>query len=87
MIKTDIALTAPEGTYCRIALRSGLALKGIDVQAGVVDRDFTGGIGVILHNSQRSNPAFKVQQGDRIAQMIFEKIEENIKIQEVQELS
>ncbi|EKM52939.1 uncharacterized protein PHACADRAFT_197375 [Phanerochaete carnosa HHB-10118-sp] len=35
-------MRAPHGTYARIAPRSGLAVKGIDIGAGVVDRDYTG---------------------------------------------
>lgn len=36
MIPADLAITVPEGTYGRIAPRSGLAWKsGIDVGAGV----------------------------------------------------
>ncbi|EKM48417.1 uncharacterized protein PHACADRAFT_202842 [Phanerochaete carnosa HHB-10118-sp] len=37
IIGTGIAMQAPYGTYARIAPRSGLAVKGIDIGAGVVD--------------------------------------------------
>jgi len=51
MVKTGISQRLPNGTYGRIALRSGLAVKhGITVNAGVSDRDYTGGIGVVLVN-------------------------------------
>ena len=36
-VRTGIKAKAPQGTYLRIASRSGLALKGIDAMAGVVD--------------------------------------------------
>ena len=37
LLKTDIAVAVPPGTYGRVAPRSGLALKnGIDVGAGVI---------------------------------------------------
>ncbi len=37
----DISIAIPEGTYARIAPRSGLAWKNsIDVGAGVVDYDY-----------------------------------------------
>ena len=52
-VRTGIRAKASKGTYLRIASRSGLALKGIDVMAGVVDRDYTGEISVILHNSSQ----------------------------------
>ena len=39
--KTDIQVRVPDGTYGRIAPRSGLAAKSfIDIGAGVVDQDY-----------------------------------------------
>ena len=50
-----------------------MALKhGIDVGAGVVDYDYRGNVGVILFNF--SDIDFEVKRGDRIAQLIIEKI-------------
>jgi dUTP pyrophosphatase len=73
LIKTGVRLAIPDGIYGRIAPRSGLAYKhGIDVMAGVIDSDYRGDIGVILYNSDKQN-AFSVCEGDRIAQIIFEK--------------
>jgi deoxyuridine 5'-triphosphate nucleotidohydrolase len=74
MLKTDIAIAVPLGTYGRVAPRSGLALKhGIDVGAGVIDEDYRGNVGVILFN--HSDVDFIVAAGDRVAQLILEKIE------------
>ena len=40
--KTDLQIRVPDGTYGRIAPRSGLAAKHfIDIGAGVVDQDYT----------------------------------------------
>ena len=37
LLKTDVAIAVPPGTYGRVAPRSGLALKfGIDTGAGVI---------------------------------------------------
>tara|TARA_Y100001970_G_C14101997_1_gene785981 strand:- start:608 stop:1030 length:423 start_codon:yes stop_codon:yes gene_type:complete len=73
LIKTGISIALPEETYGRIAPRSGLAYKyGIDVFAGVIDRDYRGEIGVILFNS--SDVPFQVNVSDRIAQLIVERI-------------
>ncbi|VDD80665.1 unnamed protein product [Mesocestoides corti] len=73
LVNTDIQIALPSGCYGRIAPRSGLALKhGIDVGAGVVDQDYRGTIGVVLFNF--SDEDFNVKQGDRIAQMICERI-------------
>lgn len=55
------------------APRSGLALKhAIDVGAGVIDADYRGPVGVILFN--HFDVDFEVKVGDRIAQLILEKI-------------
>lgn len=55
------------------APRSGLAWKhSIDVGAGVVDYDYRGNVGVILFNF--SDVDFEVKVGDRIAQLILERI-------------
>lgn len=73
LVKTDLALKLPENCYGRIAPRSGLALNSfIDVGAGVIDRDYTGNIMVLLFN--HSNDDFIVKRGDKIAQLICEVI-------------
>ncbi|KAI3821054.1 hypothetical protein L1987_08610 [Smallanthus sonchifolius] len=73
LVATDLSIAVPEGTYARIAPRSGLAWKhSIDVGAGVVDADYRGPVGVILFN--HSDTDFEVKVGDRIAQLIIEKI-------------
>jgi dUTP pyrophosphatase len=56
--------------YLRIAPRSGLAVKGIDVGAGVVDSDYRGKVKVLLINT--TEEPFDVSIHDRIAQMIPE---------------
>jgi len=81
LVPTDLAIAIPSGTYARIAPRSGLAWKhSIDVGAGVVDFDYRSAVGVILFNHSDTN--FTIKAGDRIAQLILEKIE----IAEVQEV-
>lgn len=73
LVKTGIAIEIPNDCYARVAPRSGLAYKkGINVGAGVVDSDYRNEIGVVLFN--HSNENFTVNKGDRIAQLIFEKI-------------
>ena len=55
------------------APRSGLAWKKhIDVGAGVVDADYRGNVGVVLFNFGDAD--FEVAPGDRVAQLILEKI-------------
>eukprot|EP00551_Chaetoceros_affinis_P017182 CAMPEP_0203715006 /NCGR_PEP_ID=MMETSP0091-20130426/71375_1 /ASSEMBLY_ACC=CAM_ASM_001089 /TAXON_ID=426623 /ORGANISM="Chaetoceros affinis, Strain CCMP159" /LENGTH=329 /DNA_ID=CAMNT_0050593091 /DNA_START=164 /DNA_END=1153 /DNA_ORIENTATION=- len=73
IVKTDLSLACPAGTYARIAPRSGLAVKKfIDVGAGVVDADYRGPVGVVLFNF--GNEDFVVEKGDRVAQLILERI-------------
>ena len=73
LVKTDLRIACPPGTYMRIAPRSGLAYKfGIDVGAGVIDADYRGPVGVILFNFGTED--FSIQRGDRIAQAILEQI-------------
>jgi len=73
LVKTDLSIAIPKNTYARIAPRSGLAYKKfIDVLAGVVDYDYRGNVGVILANF--GDEDFEVKKGDRIAQMILERI-------------
>ena len=74
LVGTGIAFTVPHETYGRIAPRSGLAVKkGIQVGAGVIDRDYTGEVKVVLFN--HGDEDFVIKKGDRIAQLIIEKIE------------
>ena len=73
VIKTDISIALPAGTYGRIAPRSGLAVKkSIAVLAGVIDQDYRGNIKVVLFNHSESD--FNVEKGQGIAQLIVEKI-------------
>ena len=72
-IATDLKISVPVGTYGRIAPRSGLALRDfIDIGGGVIDEDYTGHVKIIIFN--HDNQAFKIQKGDRIAQLICERI-------------
>ncbi|KAF2221743.1 dUTPase-like protein [Elsinoe ampelina] len=73
LVSTDIAVAVPEGTYGRVAPRSGLAVKhGIDTGAGVIDADYRGEVKVLLFNT--GEEGFEVNEGDRIAQLIVERI-------------
>ena len=73
MVPTDLSIAVPSGTYGRIAPRSGLAVKNfIDVGAGVIDEDYRGPVNVVLFNFSKVD--FVIKQGDRIAQLVLEKI-------------
>jgi dUTP pyrophosphatase len=73
MIKTDLQIEFPSGTYGRIAPRSSVAWNHfLSVGAGVIDSDFRGNICIILFNHSNEHVTFKA--GDRVAQLICEKI-------------
>ncbi len=72
LVPTGLFIELPAGLEAQIRPRSGLAVKsGISVlnSPGTVDADYRGEIMVILINL--SDKEFKVNNGDRIAQMII----------------
>ncbi|XP_060030598.1 deoxyuridine 5'-triphosphate nucleotidohydrolase, mitochondrial isoform X2 [Erinaceus europaeus] len=58
LVKTDIQIALPSGCYGRVA--------------GVIDEDYRGNVGVVLFNFGKEK--FEVKKGDRIAQLICERI-------------
>ncbi len=75
-IPTGIALAIPEGYEAQVRPRSGLAKNfGIGVlnSPGTIDSDYRGEIKVILINL--GDKPFVVRRGDRIAQLVFQKVE------------
>ena len=72
LLDTGISITVPDDTYGRIAPRSSVSKKQILTNAGVIDKDYTGPVKVMLHNL--SDTPFTVDKGDRIAQLILEVI-------------
>lgn len=86
LVPTGLAIALPPGYEAQVRPRSGLALKqGISIlnTPGTVDADYRGEVGVILMN--HSNEDLVIRRGDRIAQMIINKIEQVV-FEEVTEL-
>lgn len=53
LVPTGVAVKLPPGTYGRIAMRSGLAVKQhLTVSAGVIDRDYAGPLGVVVSSTK-----------------------------------
>ena len=74
IIKTGLFIELPVGFEAQVRPRSGLAAKhGLTVlnSPGTVDADYRGEIGVILVNL--SNTDFKIENGERIAQLVIAK--------------
>ena len=77
LVKTGLFIEIPVGFECQVRPRSGLALKkGITVlnSPGTIDADYRGEVGVILINL--SAEEFIVEDGERIAQLVFAKVEQ-----------
>jgi len=76
LIPTGLFLEIPKGFECQVRPRSGLAYKnGITVlnAPGTIDADYRGEVGVLLVNL--SDIDFIVNDGERIAQLVFAKFE------------
>jgi dUTP pyrophosphatase len=75
LIPTGISIALPPGFEAQIRPRSGLALKhGISLlnTPGTIDPDYRGEVGIILVNFGKR--PFTIKRGDRIAQMIINKV-------------
>jgi dUTP pyrophosphatase len=83
LVKTGIAIALPNGYVGLVHPRSGLGLKnGISVvnTPGTIDAGYRGEIGVVLINHDL-HESFQVKKGDRIAQLVIQKVENaNFKI-------
>lgn len=76
LIPTGLFIAIPQNAEVQIRPRSGLAVKqGITClnTPGTIDADYRGEIKVILINL--SNETQTIQDGDRIAQMVFQQVE------------
>lgn len=76
LIPTGLYLQLPDGFEAQIRPRSGLALKqGITClnSPGTIDSDYRGEIKIILINLSGEEQV--LQPGDRIAQMVIQKVE------------
>lgn len=77
LIPTGLFIELPYGYEAQIRPRSGLAIKqGITClnTPGTIDADYRGEIKIILINL--SDETQSVQNGDRIAQMVIQKVEQ-----------
>lgn len=75
LVPTGVFMELPVGYEAQVRPRSGLALKhGITVlnTPGTIDAGYRGEVGVILINAGSSD--FTIARGDRIAQMIIQKL-------------
>jgi len=77
LVRTGISIALPNGYVGLVHPRSGLGLKnGISVvnTPGTIDAGYRGEIGVVLINHDL-HESFQVKKGDRIAQLVVQKVE------------
>ncbi len=76
LVTTGLFIELPNGYEAQVRPRSGLAIKqGITClnSPGTVDADYRGELKVVLINL--SNEPQTIHKGDRIAQIVFQKVE------------
>lgn len=87
LVPTGLSLALPPGYVALVHPRSGLAIKhGISMvnTPGTVDAAYRGELQVILINHDLKEP-FTIKKGDRIAQLVIQKVE-NANFIEVEQL-
>ena len=87
LVGTGLKVAVPYGFELQVRPRSGLAYKhGVSIvnTPGTIDAGYRGELGVILINHGKE--LFAIKKGDRIAQIVFNKVE-YVQLVEVPELS
>jgi len=87
LIPTGLFLELPSGWEAQIRPRSGLALKkSITLlnSPGTIDAGYRGEVGIITFNA--GTEPFEVERGDRIAQMVIQRLPE-VELVQVDELN
>lgn len=77
LVPTGLYIELPEGYEAQMRPRSGLALNeglGLLNSPGTIDADYRGEIGIIVVNL--SNTVVTIKDGDRICQMVINKVEQ-----------
>ena len=85
LVPTGIAIEAPEGYDLQIRPRSGLGRRGVDLILGTLDSDYRGEVFVSMRTFG-STASFRIDHGDRIAQLVVSRVE-YVTLEQVEELS
>ena len=85
LVPTGIAIEAPVGYDLQVRPRSGLGRRGVDLIFGTLDSDYRGEVFVSMRTFG-STAAFRVEHGDRIAQLVVSRVE-YVTLEQVEELS
>jgi dUTP pyrophosphatase len=87
LVPTGLAVAIPSGYAGLVLPRSGLAMKhGISVlnSPGLIDPQYRGEVKILLVNTDPTTP-YDIRRGDRIAQLVIQKVE-YVEWEEVDEL-
>ncbi len=77
LVPTGLAVAIPSGYAGLVLPRSGLAMKhGVSVLngPGLIDPQYRGELKVLLVNTDPATP-YEIHRGDRIAQLVVQKVE------------
>jgi dUTP pyrophosphatase len=85
LVPTGIAVEAPKGYDLQIRPRSGLARQGVDIILGTLDSDYRGEVFVSMRTFG-STQTYRVQDGDRIAQLVIARVA-HLDIEQAEDLS
>ena len=81
--KTGVRLIIPEGYWVRLAEKSGKALKGLRIHAGIVDESYRGEV-MVVASMVPGVPCLYLKKGEAICQMILEK-RHDVELQQIDE--
>lgn len=85
LVPTGIAVEVPPGYDAQIRPRSGLGRRGVDIIFGTLDPDYRGEVFVSMRTFG-STQTFRIEHGDRIAQLVIARMED-VAVEQVEELS
>jgi len=68
-VPTGVIIEIPKGHVGIIKERSSMALKNLDVKAGVIDAGYRGEVIVVMRNL--GNEPYEIKAGDKIAQIVI----------------
>jgi dUTP pyrophosphatase len=91
MVPTGIAVAIPQGYAGFVLPRSGLASRhGIALvnSPGLVDAGYRGEMAIVMINTDKRE-AFHIKRGDRIAQLVIQRVEDvaSIRVDDLDETS
>ena len=84
-VATGNAFDIPHGYEIQIRPRSGLSADGVFAILGTIDQGYRDQVYVTLFNAMMRG--YPIRRGDRIAQIVLKRIDHDVELEEVEELS